>query len=249
MPFDFSGRVVFVTGAGSGIGAATARHLAASGADVAVSGLPSDPIDEVAAEIRDSGRRAIAVAADVADFDDVQAAIDRTVRELGALDHAVNCAGVAPILVPLAEMSLEDWRRVISVNLEGVLHCLRAELPVMLARGGGSIVNVASVQATRPLAHGSPYTAAKFGVVGLTKNVALENAAHGIRVNSVSPGVTDTPMVAAEPAVSAAIAAAVPMGRIARPEEIAGAAAFLLSDEASYVTGADLVVDGGLLLR
>ena len=249
MPFDFSDRVAFITGAGSGIGAAIARHLAAQGAKVAVSGLPSDPIADVATELRAMGCQAIDVAADVSRFDEVQAAVDRTIDELGGLHHAVNCAGVAPALVPLAQLSLDDWDRVIGINLEGVLHCLRVEIPAMLAEKGGSIVNIASVQATRPLLDGSPYTAAKFGVVALTKNAALENAAYGIRVNSVSPGVTDTPMVAAEPEVSAAIAAAVPIGRMARPDEIARVAAFLLSDEASYVTGADLVVDGGLLLR
>jgi NAD(P)-dependent dehydrogenase (short-subunit alcohol dehydrogenase family) len=249
MPFDFTGRVALVTGAGSGIGAAVARKLGASGARVLVTGLPTDPIEEVAASIRAAGGTAISVPTDVSRFDDVVAAVERAVAEYGRLDQAVNCAGVAPQLVPMAETSLEDWQRVTSINLSGTFHSLRAELPAMVAGGGGAIVNIASVQATKPLVHGSPYTAAKFGVVGLTRNAAIDHAHQGIRVNAVSPGVTDTPMVATEPEVSAQIAAHIPMGRMARAEEMADAAAYLLSDEASYITGSELVVDGGLLLR
>jgi NAD(P)-dependent dehydrogenase (short-subunit alcohol dehydrogenase family) len=249
MAFDFSDRVAIVTGAGSGIGAAVARRLAADGARVIVSGLASDPIEDVAQAIRDAGGTALALAADVARFEDVSAAVDRAVAEFGRLDQAVNCAGVAPRLVPLAETAIDEWQRVTSINLSGVFHALRAEIPVMLSGGGGAIVNIASIQATLPLVNGSPYSAAKCGVVGLTRNAAIENADKGVRVNAVSPGITDTPMVASEPEVSAQVVAYVPMGRIARPDEMASAVAFLLSDEAAYITGSELIVDGGLTLR
>ena len=179
----------------------------------------------------------------------MEAAIAAVVAEFGHLDHAVNCAGVAPKLMPVGESAAADWQRVIGINLSGIYHCLRTEIPAMLSAGGGSIVNIVSVQATKPLVEGGSYTASKFGVIGLTKTAAVENAANGVRVNAVSPGVTDTPMVAAEPEVTAQVAAYIPMGRLGTPEEMASAVAFLLSDEASYITGAELVVDGGFLLR
>ncbi|OLT18657.1 hypothetical protein BJF78_00685 [Pseudonocardia sp. CNS-139] len=249
MPRDFHGRSALVTGAGTGIGAAVARMLGAQGAAVGVAGRAGDPVAEVADGIREAGGTAVALTMDVTSVEQVEAAVARVVAEFGGLHLAVNSAGVKEHMRPFGELTDAQWAGVTGVNLDGVFHAMRAEIAAMLAADGGSVVNVASVQATQPLHQGAPYTAAKFGVIGLTKTAALQYAGRGVRVNAVSPGVTDTPMVASEPVASAAIAGRIPMGRMARPEEIAAACSFLLSDEASYVTGVELVVDGGFLLQ
>ena len=246
----FPGRVCLVTGAGSGIGAATAVLLAERGAAVVAVGLPDDPLDETVERITTSGGRAIAAPADVSDAGQVQQAVDRAVSEFGGLDLAVNSAGISGAECLLHEQSIDDWERVLRVNLFGTFHALRAEIGAMMAAGRpGSIVNVASVQATNPLSRRAAYTSSKFGLIGLTKTAAKDYAAFGIRVNALSPGITDTPMTRAGGATADAIAAFVPAGRMAEGVEMARAAAYLLSDEAAYVTGAELVVDGGLLLR
>ena len=250
MTLPFAGQSCLVTGAGSGIGAATAGLLAGQGALIAVVGLPADPLDETVAAIEKAGGTAVAIAADVSVPEEMQHAVDRTVAELGALDLAVNAAGISGGEFLLHEEPVTDWNRVLGVNLTGVFNALRAEIGAMLASGrGGSIVNIASVQATNPLSRRTAYTASKFGLVGLTKVAAKDYAGHGIRINALSPGITDTPMMRAGGATSEAIAVAVPVKRVARPAEIAHGVAYLLSTEAGYVTGAELVVDGGLLLR
>jgi NAD(P)-dependent dehydrogenase (short-subunit alcohol dehydrogenase family) len=250
MTLPFAGRSCLVTGAGSGIGAATAGLLAERGASIAVVGLPGDPLDETVGAIEKTGGIAVAIAADVSVADEMQHAVDRTVAEFGALDLAVNAAGISGGEFPLHEEPVDDWNQVLSVNLFGVFHSLRAEIGAMLASGrGGSIVNIASVQATNPLSRRTAYTASKFGLIGLTKVAAKDYAEHGIRINALSPGITDTPMMRAGGATADAIAAVVPVKRVAEPVEMARGAAYLLSDEAGYVTGAELVIDGGLLLR
>jgi NAD(P)-dependent dehydrogenase (short-subunit alcohol dehydrogenase family) len=171
------------------------------------------------------------------------------VTDFGGLDLAVNSAGVKEHMGPLTTVDNDVWARIVGIDLTGVFYTLRAEIAAMAATGGGSIVNITSVQATQPLPVGGPYTASKFGAAGLTKTAAVQFAKEGVRVNAVAPGVTDTPMVASEAAAAATLAAHIPMGRMARPTEIADACCFLLSDEASYITGAELVVDGGFLLR
>jgi NAD(P)-dependent dehydrogenase (short-subunit alcohol dehydrogenase family) len=246
----FAGQSCLVTGAGSGIGAATAELLAGRGARIAVVGLPADPLDETVAVIEKAGGSAVAIAADVSVAADIQAAVDRAVAEFGTLDLAVNAAGISGGEFLLHEEPVADWNRVLGVNLFGVFHALRAEIGAMLASGrGGSIVNIASVQATNPLSRRTAYTASKFGLIGLTKVAAKDYADRGIRINALSPGITDTPMMRAGGATSDAIAAAVPVQRVAQPTEIAAGVAYLLSAEAGYVTGAELVVDGALLLR
>jgi NAD(P)-dependent dehydrogenase (short-subunit alcohol dehydrogenase family) len=250
MNSTFEGKGCFVTGAGTGIGAATAELMAERGARVAVVGLPTDPLDETVERIRKNGGTAVALPADVADATQVQQAVNLTLAEFGTLDLAVNAAGIAGTEVLLHEQPLEDWERVLRVNLFGIFHALRAEIGAMLgARRPGRIVNIASVQATNPLSRRAAYTSSKFGVIGLTKTAAKDYAGRDIRVNAVSPGITDTPMMRAGGATSDAIAGAVPMLRVAEPAEMANAAAFLLSEEASYITGTEIVVDGGLLLR
>jgi NAD(P)-dependent dehydrogenase (short-subunit alcohol dehydrogenase family) len=169
----FAGQSCLVTGAGSGIGAATAGLLAGQGALIAVVGLPADPLDETVAAIEKAGGTAVAIAADVSVPEEMQHAVDRTVAELGALDLAVNAAGISGGEFLLHEEPVTDWNRVLGVNLTGVFNALRAEIGAMLASGrGGSIVNIASVQATNPLSRRTAYTASKFGLVGLTKVVA-----------------------------------------------------------------------------
>jgi NAD(P)-dependent dehydrogenase (short-subunit alcohol dehydrogenase family) len=250
MTLPFAGRSCLVTGAGSGIGAATAGLLAERGASIAVVGLPGDPLDETVGAIEKTGGIAVAIAADVSVAAEMQHAVDRTVAEFGALDLAVNAAGISGGEFPLHEAPVDDWNQVLGVNLLGVFHALRAEIGAMLASGrGGSIVNIASVQATNPLSRRTAYTASKFGLIGLTKVAAKDYAEHGIRINALSPGITDTPMMRAGGATADAIAAVVPVKRVAEPVEMARGAAYLLSDEAGYVTGAELVIDGGLLLR
>ena len=250
MTQPFAGRSCLVTGAGSGIGAATAGLLAERGALIAVVGLAADPLDETVAAIEEAGGTAVAIAADVSVAADMQRAVDHAVAKFGPLDLAVNAAGISGGEFLLHEEPVADWNRVLGVNLTGVFHALRAEIGAMLASGrGGSIVNIASVQATNPLSRRVAYTASKFGLIGLTKVAAKDYAEHGIRVNALSPGITDTPMMRAGGGQSEAIAAFVPVGRVAQPEEMARGVAYLLSAEAGYVTGAELVVDGGLLLR
>ncbi len=243
--------VALVTGGGSGIGQATARLLAARGVQVVVADL-----DEVAAQsiATDVGPAAAAIAVDVADAASVEAMVAFTVERFGGLDWACNIAGIAPQPKPFVEHSYDDWRRTIDVNLSGVFFCMQHELRRMLEQGrGGAIVNMSSGAGVVPAPGQPQYTAAKHGVLGLTKQAAQEYAAVGIRVNAVLPGQTETgPMRAyldALPDGGEKMMRRLPMKRMARPLEIAQAVVWLCSDEASYVNGDSLVVDGGLITR
>lgn len=241
----FEGSSALVTGAGTGIGAATAAVLAERGAAVALVGRRRKPLEELAGRIRSGGGRALVVVGDVSVADDSRRIVDAVVAEFGGLQHAVNNAGIGGNTGKLAEVAPEEWDEAIAVNLSGVFYGLRYQIPAIIAAGGGSIVNVSSVFVDR--AGPAPYTAAKAGIRGLTRSAAKNYAALGVRVNEIEPGVTESEMTAANPEGTARLATNIPMGRLAHPEELARSIAFLLSDEASYITGAHLAVDGGFL--
>jgi NAD(P)-dependent dehydrogenase (short-subunit alcohol dehydrogenase family) len=244
---QFTDKVALVTGAGSGMGTATALLLADRGAAVTVVGRRADRLHQVVKQIEDAGGQALAAPGDVSDAADVERAVTQTVAKFGTLNYAVNNAGVAGNFVPTADMPLDAWRRVVGINLDGIFYGLKYEIPAILASGGGAIVNISSVFADR----GGPtveYSTAKHAIRGLTRTAAKEYAGQGVRINELQPGVIDSEMTRADPESTQQVASrGVPLGRIGTGEEIATAVAFLLSDDASYITGAHLAVDGGFL--
>jgi A-factor type gamma-butyrolactone 1'-reductase (1S-forming) len=241
------GKVVLVTGASRGIGAASARAAAAEGARVVCAARSTQALDDLVAQIATDGGEATAVHADVAVASSVEAMVGQAIARFGRLDGAVNNAGV---LVPgfVADLADEDWDAVMGVNLRGVFLCMKHELRAMLEGGrGGAIVNVASIGAHRGVKHVPAYSASKHGVIGLTKSAALEYGEHGIRINAVSPGAVPTELVAGPggPVDTVSLAADAALHRMGIPEEIANVVVFLLSDAASFMTGVTTHVDGG----
>jgi NAD(P)-dependent dehydrogenase (short-subunit alcohol dehydrogenase family) len=245
---DFIRKVALVTGGGTGMGAATAMLLAERGAKVTIVGRREQPLRDTERAIRQAGGTALAVTADVTDPAALQHAVDLTVDHFGALHYAVNNAGSASQNLDVTTLPINAWTSTIATNLSGLFYGLRVELPAIAASGGGAVVNISSVFADRALPDRVAYSAAKHGIRGLTRTVARDWATRGVRVNELQPGVIDTPMIdAGEATEVAGIAATVPAGRVGAPREIATAVAFLLSDDASYITGAHLAVDGGFL--
>jgi NAD(P)-dependent dehydrogenase (short-subunit alcohol dehydrogenase family) len=246
---DFTGRSALVVGATEGIGRATALAFAAAGANVFAAGLGAERGRSLEDELRASGVGAAFLEADVTRETDVKEVVARAAERFGRIHAAVNNAGIEGGFGPVQDATADVFDRIIAVNLKGIWHGLKYELPHMLAHGGGAIVNTASSAGIQPIANIAIYTASKHGVVGLTKATALEVARSNIRVNAVAPGPVDTGllhrMVAGKVDLSV-IAESVPMGRISGPEEIALAILWLCSDAASYITGHVLAADGGL---
>ena len=244
MATDLSGHVALVTGAASGIGRASAVAFAVAGAAVALIDIDADGLDRTADAVHTAGGEAEVIAADVTNIDAMADAVAKTVARFGRLDAAHNNAGAAGPYLPLDEYPADEFLRVLQVDLIGVWHCMRAEIAQMRRQGSGAIVNTSSMLGAAAMHDNGPYVAAKHAVNGLTRTAALELAGAGIRVNALAPGVTRTGMTSN---VSDELLRAVPMNRIAEPDEIAAAAVWLCSPQASYVTGTVLVADGGWL--
>ncbi|MCK1361046.1 SDR family oxidoreductase [Bradyrhizobium sp. 199] len=246
---NFGGKVAFVTGAGAGIGRAAALAFAREGASVVIADTSETNNHETARLVEQSGGRALAIRCDVSREEDVRAALERTIEVFGRLDYALNNAGIEQAVMPLADLTVERWDRLIEVDLRGVFLCMRSEIPLMMKQGGGAIVNISSGAGVKGIAGQAGYCAAKFGVVGLSKAAALDYAKSNIRVNVVCPGIIETPVMerfsGGTPEGRERVIAQEPVGRMGKPEEIAAAVVWLCSDAAAFVVGHAMVVDGG----
>ena len=243
---DFAGKVAVVTGGASGIGEAVALAIAARGGQVVVADIDEADSERVTTAIGDAGGSAKAIRTDVTDAASVEAMVQFAVDAYGGLDIAINNAGIGGPLSPTGEYPIDGWRQVIEINLNGVFYGMRYQIPAMLARGGGAIVNVASILGAVGTANSPAYVAAKHGVRGLTKAAAIEYATRNIRINSVGPGYIETPLLASlDEATMQALVNLHPMHRLGTSEEVAALIVFLASDEAAFITGSYHLVDGG----
>ncbi|MBS3181661.1 SDR family NAD(P)-dependent oxidoreductase [Leucobacter manosquensis] len=244
----FADKVAIVTGGGSGIGEATAKELAAHGVKVVITDIKLDAAQRVADEITAADGTAVAIQGDTANSEDSRKAVEFAVETYGKLNYAFNNAGIGGPSAPTGELDIDGWDTVVGINLSGVAYGLRYQIPAILEAGAseGAIVNMASIHGAVAAPGNSAYTATKHAVVGLTKNAAAEYGQAGLRINAVGPGYIDTPLLAGAPSeVKDGLIAKHPLGRLGRSEEIAKVVRFLLSDDASFVTGAYYLIDGG----
>ena len=242
----FTDKVAFVTGAASGIGRATAVAFAAEGARLAILDRSEAALQDTAAAVRAAGAEVLAIACDIAEPAQVEAAVARTVAAFGRLDIAFNNAGVENTASPVAEIALADWDRILGINLRGTFLCMKHELAQMVRQGGGVVVNTSSGAGIRGVAGGAAYAASKHAIIGLTKSAALDYARSNIRVNAILPGNIETPMM--DRFTGGDIQKAIdlePVGRLGRPAEIAEAVLWMSADLGAFVTGASISVDGG----
>lgn len=245
----FAGKVAIVTGGGSGIGEAISKELAANGVQVVVSDINLEGAKRVVAEIEAAGGTASPFEANTAVAEDSIRTVEHAVATYGKLNYAVNNAGIGGKAAPAAEVEVDDWDRVININLNGVLYGLRAQIPAILEAGAeeGAIVNMASIHGTVAAIGSGAYTASKHAVVGITKNSAAEYGPQGLRINAVGPGYISTPLIEkhlSEEQLEALVAKH-PLGRLGKAEEVANLTTYLLSDKASFMTGSYVLVDGG----
>ena len=245
----FAGKAAFVTGAATGIGRAAALAFAREGASVVVGDVSERGNQETARTIEELGGRALAVRCDVTRTEDVRAALNKAIEAFGRLDFAFNNAGVEQPITATADLTEEEWDRIVGINLRGVFLCMKYEIPLMLRQGGGAIVNASSGAGVKGFAGQAAYAAAKHGVVGLTRSAALDYAKSNTRVNAVCPGIIDTPMMqrfsGGTPEGRKGVIAQEPIGRMGKPEEIGATVVWLCSDAAAFVIGHAMVVDGG----
>jgi NAD(P)-dependent dehydrogenase (short-subunit alcohol dehydrogenase family) len=249
---QLEGKVAIVTGGSKGIGRAIALEFARAGAGVALAARGQDELDRTASEIEGAGGRAVAIPTDVTDFAQCEALVARTVEAFGTLDILVNNAGAAPFMSTVDQIRLEGFDKYFRINFNGALHCIKAVAPMLQAKGEGAILNVASVAGFIASPGLTYYASAKAALISLTRTVAQEWAAYGIRVNALAPGWIETPMNEGArkmmPQFEENVLASIPLGRWGQPEDVAGAALFLCSPAASFITGAVLIVDGGQTL-
>ncbi|HLE14282.1 MAG TPA: SDR family oxidoreductase [Anaerolineales bacterium] len=249
---DLRGKVAIVTGGASGIGRTTAQFYARDGARVAISDVDEAGGEETVRLIEAAGGEATFIRADVSNSEDCQALVNSTTERFGRLDIAFNNAGIGGESNLTADYSVAGWNNLIGINLSGVFYCMKYEIPAILRSGGGSIVNMASILGQVAFANSSAYVASKHGVIGLTKNAAVEYASQGVRVNAVGPAFIRTPLIAgieADEQVRNLLISLHPIGRLGEPEEVAELVIWLSSDLASFVTGSYYPIDGGYLAR